>query len=48
VATGGAAVYLRVLDELVPDAGHVVDRCANDSVEADHGSSRLGGVRSED
>jgi hypothetical protein len=39
VATDAAAVYLRVLDELVPAAWHHVERWANNQIEADH--SRL-------
>ena len=37
VTTDRAAVNSRVFDELVPDAGHVVERHASNSVEADHG-----------
>jgi transposase-like protein len=37
VVTDQAAVYLAVLDELVPAAWHRTDRYANNRVEADHG-----------
>jgi IS6 family transposase len=37
VTTDRASVYPRVLDELVPSALHVVERHANNPVEADHG-----------
>ncbi len=37
VTTGHAAVYPRVLDELIPSALHTTERCANNPVEADHG-----------
>ena len=37
VTTDRAAVNSRVFDELVPDTGHVVERHASNSVEADHG-----------
>jgi IS6 family transposase len=37
VVTDKAAVYPRVLDELVPGAGHHSEQYANNQVEADHG-----------
>jgi IS6 family transposase len=37
VTTDRAAVYPRVLDELVPSALHTTERYANNPVEADHG-----------
>jgi IS6 family transposase len=37
VTTDRAAVYPRVLDELIPSALHITERYANNSVEADHG-----------
>ncbi|MGE5760678.1 MAG: IS6 family transposase [Gemmatimonadota bacterium] len=37
VATDRAQAYLRVLDELLPAAQHVVGRYANNPIEADHG-----------
>jgi len=37
VTTDRAHVYLRVLDELVPSALHIVEQYANNPVEADHG-----------
>jgi transposase-like protein len=37
VVTDKAAVYPRVLDELLPSAWHRTDRYANNSIEADHG-----------
>jgi transposase, IS6 family len=37
VTTDRAPVYLRVLDEVVPDACHVVERYANNPIEAGHG-----------
>src|SRR5438034_11538919 len=37
VTTGRAYVYLRVLDELIPSALHIVGQYANNPVEADHG-----------
>jgi transposase-like protein len=37
VVTDQAAVYLAVLDELVPAAWHRTDRYANNRVESDHG-----------
>jgi transposase-like protein len=37
VTTDRAAVYPRVLDELVPSALHTVEQYANNSIEADHG-----------
>lgn len=36
VVTDAAAVYPAVLDELVPQAWHHVERHANTSIEADH------------
>jgi len=37
VTTDKAAAYLRVLDDLVPDALHVTEQYANNPIEADHG-----------
>ena len=37
VVTDAAAVYPRVLDELVPAAWHHVERYENNRIEADHG-----------
>jgi transposase, IS6 family len=37
VTTDRAPAYPRVLDELVPEAWHVVEQYANNPVEADHG-----------
>jgi transposase, IS6 family len=37
VTTDRAPAYPRVLDELVPEACHVVEQYANNSIEADHG-----------
>jgi IS6 family transposase len=37
VSTDKAAAYLRVLDEIVPDALHLTERYANNPIEADHG-----------
>jgi hypothetical protein len=37
VVTDAAAVYSRVLDELIPAAWHHVERWANNRIEADHG-----------
>lgn len=37
VTTDRAAVYPRVIDELLPAARHVTEQYANNSVEADHG-----------
>ena len=37
VTTDRAAVYPRVIDKLLPGARHVVDRYANNVVEANHG-----------
>jgi transposase-like protein len=37
VTTDRAAVYPRVLDELVPSALHTVEQYANNPIEADHG-----------
>jgi IS6 family transposase len=47
VSTDRAPVYPRVLDELVPDACHVVERYTNNPIEADHGrlKSRLRPMR---
>jgi transposase-like protein len=36
VVTDAAAVYPRLLDELVPSAWHHVERWANNRIEADH------------
>ena len=47
VTTDRAPVYPRVIDELAPAARHVLERYANNSVEADHGrlKARLGPMR---
>jgi len=47
VTTDRAPAYPRVLDELVPSALHIVERHANNPVEADHGrlKARLRPVR---
>jgi transposase, IS6 family len=37
VTTDRAAVYPRVLDELIPSALHTVKQYANNPIEADHG-----------
>jgi len=37
VTTDKAAAYLRVLDEIVPDALHLTGQYANNPIEADHG-----------
>ena len=37
VTTDRAAVYPRVIDELIPSALHTVEQYANNPVEADHG-----------
>ncbi|GAB3053303.1 hypothetical protein GCM10027186_00200 [Micromonospora schwarzwaldensis] len=37
VVTDAAPVYPRVLDELIPQAWHHVERYANNPIEADHG-----------
>jgi transposase, IS6 family len=37
VTTDRAPTYPRVLDELVPEACHVVEQYANNPIEADHG-----------
>lgn len=37
VRTDRAPAYLRVLDEMVPSALHIVEQHANNPVEADHG-----------
>ena len=37
VTTDRAPAYPRVLDELVPEAGHVMEQHANIPIEADHG-----------
>lgn len=36
VVTEAAPVYPSVLDELIPQAWHHVERCANNPIEADH------------
>jgi IS6 family transposase len=36
VTTDRAPVYPRVIDDLVPGAGHVLERYANNVIEADH------------
>jgi transposase-like protein len=36
IVTDAASVYPGVLDELVPQAGHHVERHANNPIEADH------------
>ena len=47
VTTDRAPAYLRVLDELLPAACHVMEKYANNPVEADHGrlKSRLRPMR---
>ena len=40
VMTDRAAVYPRVLDELIPSALHTVEQYANNPVETDHGRLR--------
>jgi transposase-like protein len=47
VTTDRAPAYLRVLDELLPAALHVVERYANNPIETDHGrlKSRLRPMR---
>ena len=47
VTTDPAPVYPHVLDEVVPTAGHLTERYANNRVEADHGrlKSRLHPMR---
>jgi transposase, IS6 family len=47
VTTDRAAVYPRVLDELIPSACHTVERYANNPIEADHGrlKARLRPIR---
>ncbi len=47
VTTDHAAVYPRVLDELVPAACHVTEQYGNNPIESDHGrlKSRLGAMR---
>jgi len=47
VATDRAPAYPRVLDELLPAACHVVEKYANNPIEADHGrvKSRLRPMR---
>ena len=47
VTTDRAPAYPRVLDEVVPTAGHLTERYANNRVEADHGrlKSRLHPMR---
>ncbi len=37
VTTDRAPAYPRVLDEVVPEAWHVVEQYANNPIEADHG-----------
>ena len=37
MTTDRASAYPRVLDELVPEARHVMEQYANNPVEADHG-----------
>jgi len=37
VVTDRARAYLRVVDELAPAARHITERCANNSIESDHG-----------
>ncbi len=37
VTTDRAAAYLKVLDELLPAARHVIEQYANNPIEADHG-----------
>ena len=37
MTTDRAPAYPRVLDELVPEAWHVVEQYANNPIEADHG-----------
>jgi transposase-like protein len=37
VVTDRAPVYPRLLNDLMPAARHVTERCANNSIEADHG-----------
>ncbi len=47
VTTDRAPAYPRVLDELLPDAHHVLEQYANNPIEADHGrlKSRLRPMR---
>ena len=47
VTTDRAPVYPRVLDELLPAGRHVVERYANNAIDADHGrlTSRLRPMR---
>jgi transposase, IS6 family len=47
VSTDQAPAYLRVVDELLPAACHVMERYANNSIESDHGrlKSRLWPMR---
>ncbi len=47
VTTDRAAAYLRVLDDLLPDALHLTERYANNPIEADHGrlKARLRAMR---
>ena len=40
VTTDRAPAYPRVLDELVPEAWHVLDQYANNPIESDHGRSK--------
>jgi len=42
VVTDAAPVYPRVLDELIPSARHLVERWANNRIEADHGRLNTG------
>ena len=53
VTTDKAGPYLRVLDELVPNAMHVTEQFANNRIEADHarlkaGCARCGGSHASD
>jgi transposase-like protein len=47
VTTDRAPAYLRVLDQVLPGALHVVEQYANNPIEADHGQlkSRLRPMR---
>ena len=47
MTTDRASAYLRVLDELLPAALHVLEQYANNPIEADHGrlKSRLRPMR---
>jgi transposase-like protein len=42
VTTDRASFYPRVLDELAPSAGHTVEQCANNPIEAAHGRLKAG------